>query len=80
MRAETYDCVTVYFSDIEGFTAMSASLTPMQVMKGAETQTASQRISAKYILSRPYRHFEKTNNKKKTIHNVFLNKCRSYVG
>ncbi|KAK3523212.1 hypothetical protein QTP86_022935 [Hemibagrus guttatus] len=32
VRAETYDCVTVYFSDIEGFTAMSASLTPMQVV------------------------------------------------
>ncbi|XP_027013905.2 atrial natriuretic peptide receptor 1 isoform X5 [Tachysurus fulvidraco] len=31
VRAETYDCVTVYFSDIEGFTAMSASLTPMQL-------------------------------------------------
>ncbi|XP_072525797.1 atrial natriuretic peptide receptor 1 isoform X2 [Salminus brasiliensis] len=32
VRAETYDCVTVYFSDVEGFTAMSASLTPMQVV------------------------------------------------
>jgi len=46
VRAETYDCVTIYFSDIEGFIAMSASLTPMQVMKDAETQTASQRIYA----------------------------------
>ncbi|KAF7687073.1 hypothetical protein HF521_015466 [Silurus meridionalis] len=31
VRAETYDCISVYFSDIKDFTVMSSSLMPMQV-------------------------------------------------
>lgn len=51
VEAESFDCVTIYFSDIVGFTAMSAESTPLQVILFISCKFSSNKIITNFKLN-----------------------------